>query len=108
MVFSGLLPLIGGDSSPYSFGEFLVLLVPPGLLPPLLPPSSPPPLPLPLSPLLVPFSVSCLLVLIDEKMEPVAPVVAVAEPVLAMTCEMSEKKGTEVEMVWFSESSDSE
>ena len=123
MVFSGLLPSIGGGSSPHFFGEFPVLLVPPGLLPSLPPPPSlpplllpplllslpppPPPLPLLLPPLLVSFPVPCLPVLIDEKMEPVASAVTVTEPVPAMACKMSEEKGTEVEIVWSSESSSS-
>ena len=45
--------------------------------------------------------------LIEEKMEPVAPAVAIAEAVSAMACEMSEEKRTEVEIVWSSESSGS-
>ena len=102
MVFSRLLLLIGGDSSPHSFRKFLVLLVPPGLLPSLPLPPSPPPLPPPLPPLLVPFSVSCLPVLINEKIEPVAPAVAIAKPVLAIACKISEEKGTEVEIMWSS------
>ena len=97
------------------------MLVPPGLPPPppLPPPPLPPPLPLPPLPplppplpppppsLLVPFSMPCLPVLIDEKMEPVASAVAVTVAVPAMTCEMSEEKRTEVEMVWSLESSGS-
>ena len=103
-VFSGLLLSIGGGSSPHFFGKFSVLLVSPRLppslsLPPPPPPPPPPSLPLPPPSLLVSFPVSCLPVLIEEKMEPVAPAVAIAEPVLVMACETSEKKKTEIEMI---------